>query len=143
MHSGKRPPGPNTHGPNKTSQDVSPNRLNYVFPFASINQNNDVEFERLRLKYDYEDPQITSFWSNVGYVDSGNDLFFWSGLEERNPELITTKAKGEVWIMNSRNTMNFIIACPAFDYYAIKEIKNPQYPTLETADVDVYILIRT
>ena len=45
--------------------------------------------------------------------------------------------------MNSRNAMNFIIACPAFDYYAIKEIKNPQYPTLETADVDVYVTIRT
>lgn len=36
MHSGRRPPGPNTHGPNGTSQDVSPNRLNYVFPFTSI-----------------------------------------------------------------------------------------------------------
>ena len=36
MHSGVRPPGPNTHGPNYTSQDVSPTRLNYVFPFTSI-----------------------------------------------------------------------------------------------------------
>lgn len=143
MHSGNRPPGPNTHGPNHTSQDVSPTRLNYVFPFTSMVLNNDVEFQRLRLKYQYEDPQISATWSNRGYTDSNQYLFFWRGMEDRNPELITSKAKGEVWVLYSNNDMNFVIACPAFDYYGIKEIKNPQYPTIETADVDVYVTIRT
>ena len=64
-------------------------------------------------------------------------------MEDSNPELIQSKAKGEVWVLYSNNGMNFVIACPAFDYYGIKEIKNPQYPTLETADVDVYVVIRT
>lgn len=70
MHSGNRPPGPNTHGKNNTAQDVSPLRLNYVYPFASMVRNNDIEFERLRLRYDYEDPQISAIWSNIGYTDA-------------------------------------------------------------------------
>ena len=122
---------------------MSPLRLNYVYPFASVAPNNDVEFQRLRLKYKYEDPQISAIWDNIGYTDSTtNDLFFWTGLEERNPELITTKAKGEVWIMDSSNSLGFNIACPAFDYYAVRTI-DPARPTVEKVRADVYVTIRT
>ena len=108
-----------------------------------MSPNNDVEFQRLRLKYQYEDPQISAIWNNIGYTDSTtNDLFFWTGLEERNPELITTKAKGEVWIMNSSNTLGFNIACPAFDYYAVRTV-DPARPMVERVFADVYVTIRT